>query len=305
MSRGMPGYARDAVGESPFAWSLEEALRGPGRPGGQGPGLLAVARRRRRLGDVPAVRDGPPGRTGRDRRQVLGRRRRPAAHGGRHRATAGARTGAHDPVHGRDELPADAHRGAVHRQARRLRPGGARRRHLRRRPRRGPAVPLAGPVSVALGHLAGPRPHREVVPPSRRPSRSAPAYSGVHDAGRDYRGCPTCQASPSAATPCSGSGWSRSPPTSCDWSRRRGTGAGLAVRPAHPAGPVQLARRGRADSRGPAPGCRTVASSETRELTTSSASTEDRSSQTGTVRRPGSRGGPSCRRGRAARCPCP
>jgi hypothetical protein len=28
MSRGMPGYARDAVGESPFAWALSEALEG-------------------------------------------------------------------------------------------------------------------------------------------------------------------------------------------------------------------------------------------------------------------------------------
>jgi Suppressor of fused protein (SUFU) len=28
MSRGMPGYSRDAVGESPFAWSLEEAYDG-------------------------------------------------------------------------------------------------------------------------------------------------------------------------------------------------------------------------------------------------------------------------------------
>ncbi|MEZ0076799.1 suppressor of fused domain protein [Planotetraspora sp. GP83] len=28
LERGMPGYARDAVGESPFAWSLSEALEG-------------------------------------------------------------------------------------------------------------------------------------------------------------------------------------------------------------------------------------------------------------------------------------
>ncbi|RCG30755.1 suppressor of fused domain protein [Sphaerisporangium album] len=28
LERGMPGYARDAVGESPFAWSLDEALEG-------------------------------------------------------------------------------------------------------------------------------------------------------------------------------------------------------------------------------------------------------------------------------------
>lgn len=28
MSRGMPGYARDAIGETPFAWSLAEALEG-------------------------------------------------------------------------------------------------------------------------------------------------------------------------------------------------------------------------------------------------------------------------------------
>ncbi len=28
MDRGMPGYARDAVGESPFAWSLAEAMEG-------------------------------------------------------------------------------------------------------------------------------------------------------------------------------------------------------------------------------------------------------------------------------------
>ncbi|WP_214413421.1 suppressor of fused domain protein [Sphaerisporangium fuscum] len=28
LERGMPGYARDAVGESPYAWSLEEALEG-------------------------------------------------------------------------------------------------------------------------------------------------------------------------------------------------------------------------------------------------------------------------------------
>ncbi|MBB6351840.1 suppressor of fused domain protein [Nonomuraea muscovyensis] len=30
MSRGMPGYARDAVGETPFAWALSEALEGLG-----------------------------------------------------------------------------------------------------------------------------------------------------------------------------------------------------------------------------------------------------------------------------------
>ncbi|GII61771.1 hypothetical protein Skr01_18560 [Sphaerisporangium krabiense] len=28
LEQGMPGYARDAIGESPFAWSLEEALEG-------------------------------------------------------------------------------------------------------------------------------------------------------------------------------------------------------------------------------------------------------------------------------------
>jgi Suppressor of fused protein (SUFU). len=28
MERGMPGYARDAIGETPFAWSLEEAMEG-------------------------------------------------------------------------------------------------------------------------------------------------------------------------------------------------------------------------------------------------------------------------------------
>ena len=91
-----------------------------------------MARGQRRLGDVPAVRarplwtgrSGPPG-------TILGRRRRPAAHGGHHRASSGTGAGPHGPVHGRDELPADAHRGAVRSTGRRLRPGRARRRRTR------------------------------------------------------------------------------------------------------------------------------------------------------------------------------
>ena len=43
MSRGMPGYARDAVGETPFAWSLEEAYEGLAPRLAKAQVLLAVA----------------------------------------------------------------------------------------------------------------------------------------------------------------------------------------------------------------------------------------------------------------------
>src|ERR1700753_3256378 len=37
-SRGMPGYSRDIVGQTPFGWSLDDAMEGLGPRGGRGPG---------------------------------------------------------------------------------------------------------------------------------------------------------------------------------------------------------------------------------------------------------------------------
>jgi len=78
-------------------------------------------------------------------------------------APGGAGAGLRGAEHGRHELPAHAPGGAVHRPARRARPGGAGDRHPGRRPRRRPADAVAGGVSVALRHLARARPHRPVV----------------------------------------------------------------------------------------------------------------------------------------------
>ncbi len=116
MSRGMPGYARDAVGESPFAWALAEALEGLRPRIAKRPVLLAVAIRpkgpgRRSSSSSWAIWIGRlgPGRA------LLGRRRRAVADRRHHRAAAARQARVHRAVHGRDELPADADRGAVDR----------------------------------------------------------------------------------------------------------------------------------------------------------------------------------------------
>jgi hypothetical protein len=43
MSKGMPGYSRDVIGQTPFGWSLDDAIEGPGTAGGAGSQILALA----------------------------------------------------------------------------------------------------------------------------------------------------------------------------------------------------------------------------------------------------------------------
>ena len=91
LARGMPGYSRDIIGQTPFGWSLDDAMEGLG-PRVERAGASSGSWRVRlgELGAVPAGRARAPARPARSRRPVLGRRRRPAARGRRLRAAAGA-----------------------------------------------------------------------------------------------------------------------------------------------------------------------------------------------------------------------
>ena len=59
MDRGMPGYSSDVIGQTPFGWSLDDAMEGL-RPAGTVPGLLALAAVGQRVGAVPAGAARPP-----------------------------------------------------------------------------------------------------------------------------------------------------------------------------------------------------------------------------------------------------
>ena len=110
MSKGMPGYSRDVIGQTPFGWSLDDAMEGLGPRVSEASDVLAVAAgpgrpgrssSRRMLGHLLA-RLGPGA-------QLLGRQsaagsRWSASPSGRRRRTPFL----HRADHGRDELPADA-----------------------------------------------------------------------------------------------------------------------------------------------------------------------------------------------------
>ncbi len=111
-SRGMPGYSRDVIGQTPFAWALEDAIDGLGprveraaefwkwrnSAGGWAQfQSAALGHLTSRLGPGAHYWDGAPGKRPIDRHLRAALRGRPAVH---------------DPVHHRDERAADAGRRA-------------------------------------------------------------------------------------------------------------------------------------------------------------------------------------------------
>ena len=163
-SRGMPGYSRDVIGQTPFGWALDDAIDGLGPAGRAGRRVLEVAQLRERLGASSSQArsatstsrlgpgahywDGAPGKRPVDRDL---------------RAAAGPRAAVHRAVHHRDERAADAGRRAGGR-----RPGRVRRIELAVAttlpPGSGRAgVPVASRVPVARGDLVRSRAQRPLV----------------------------------------------------------------------------------------------------------------------------------------------
>ena len=109
----MPGYSRECIGQTPFAWSLDDAMEGLGPRADR-----ATAFWRWRVsegawaGFQKAVLGHLLGRLG-PGRPVLGCQRRQAAVGRGVRTAADPRPAVHGAVHARHELPADAGRRAV------------------------------------------------------------------------------------------------------------------------------------------------------------------------------------------------
>src|SRR5262244_1198092 len=137
MARGMPGYSRDVIRQTPFGWSLDDAMEGL----------------------VPAVHARTPAGPARAWCQVLGRQRRQPADGRRRGTAADPAASLHGAVHDRHELPADARGGAGDGGPERLRADRAGDRHDHAQPRRRPRVPVACSVPVARGDLVRHRAH--------------------------------------------------------------------------------------------------------------------------------------------------
>src|SRR6201995_1436468 len=163
-SRGMPGYSRDIVGQTPFGWSLDDAMEGLRPAERAGPGLLEVAPPRAVLGRVPAGGAGPPARPAGRGRPLLGRVRGQAADGRDFGAAADRGPALQRAVHGRHELPADAGGGAAGPGSGSVRADRAGPGHHHAARAGGPGVPVAGPLPVARGHLVRSWSQRALVP---------------------------------------------------------------------------------------------------------------------------------------------
>jgi hypothetical protein len=136
MDRGMPGYSADVIGQTPFGWSLGDALEG-------------LAPRLERSRAYWRWRQSPSGWS-QFQQALLGHLQPRLGPGGHYwDASAG-----NQPVIGVTERPASSHRpyailSAGHHAAQR--PGG-------------PGVPVAGHLPVARGDLVRARAQRAVVP---------------------------------------------------------------------------------------------------------------------------------------------
>jgi hypothetical protein len=105
MDRGMPGYSRDIIGQTPFGWSLTDALEG----------LAPRLERARSYWRWRQSADGwgrAPAAQARAGRTLLGGLGRAPASGRNIRTTRRATPSVHGLVHRRHELPADAGGGA-------------------------------------------------------------------------------------------------------------------------------------------------------------------------------------------------
>ena len=131
MARGMPGYSRDVIGQTPFGWSLDDAMEGLGPRADRATAFWRWRASEDAWAWVPAGRARPSAGPARPRRPVLGRQRGQAADGRRVRAAAHPEPPVHGAVHDRHELPADA--------------GGRAVRGGRRRPPRGSSWPWPPP----------------------------------------------------------------------------------------------------------------------------------------------------------------
>ncbi len=179
MDRGMPGYSSDVIGQTPFGWSLDDAMEGLAprlersraywrwRQSGSGWGQFQQAL----LGHL-LPRLGPGGHywdASAGNQPLTGVTERPL----------GVPPSVHGPVHRGHELPADAGRGAGPGRPERVRADRARARHDAAQRAGGPSVPVAGDVPVARGDLVRAWPQRPLVSravdvPARR-RRGGPA----------------------------------------------------------------------------------------------------------------------------------
>ena len=121
---GCPGTAGTSSAR-PRSAGLWTTLWRTGPTGRPGPGLLAVAGRRAVVGRLPAGSARASG-AARPRWALLGRVDGQAPAGGHLRTGAGREPPVYRPVHGRDELPADARGGAARPGSRVVRPDRAR-----------------------------------------------------------------------------------------------------------------------------------------------------------------------------------
>jgi hypothetical protein len=149
MDRGMPGYSSDVIGQTPFGWSLDDAMEGLAprlersraywhwRQSASGWGQFQQAL----LGHLQP------------RLALLGRVRGSSAADRSDRTTLGSASAIHDPVHGGHELPADARGRAGARRPQRIRQDRARDRHHAAERAGRPGVPVACDLPLARGDL--------------------------------------------------------------------------------------------------------------------------------------------------------
>ena len=164
MDRGMPGYSSDVIGQTPFGWSLDDAMEG-------------LAPRLERSRSYWSWRQSASG-WGQFQQALLGHLQPRLGPGGHYwdasagqqphhrsdRTARGSAPAVHHLVHGGHELPADAHGRAGARRPERIRQDRARDRHHAAERAGGPGVPVARDLPLARGDLVRARPQRPLVP---------------------------------------------------------------------------------------------------------------------------------------------
>ena len=88
MAKGLPGYCRDVIGQTPFGWSLDDAMEGLGPRAAQAEDFWRWRADKGAWARLPAGGARPSAGQARPGGQVLGRGRRQAAAGRRLRAAA-------------------------------------------------------------------------------------------------------------------------------------------------------------------------------------------------------------------------